>query len=164
MGAHNNRLIETVLLGTHNICFGFEIKKIVFHYALLSVGLLHLFFYSVHNLENKSLTVSDPRMTETLCKLGNPRIFMIHNMYANASARMKNLRSGYFSSNIAVRQGKILPSVFLNDLSDLISHANNGLNNVTDIVHILFSNDDIEVYFIEVINTPYFMRMIQSCL
>ena len=38
-GAQKNRLIETVLLSTHNICFGLEIKKIIFQYALLSGGL-----------------------------------------------------------------------------------------------------------------------------
>ena len=39
MGAQKNRLIEMVLLNTHNICFGWEIKKITFQYALLSGGL-----------------------------------------------------------------------------------------------------------------------------
>ena len=39
MGAQKNRLIEMVLLSTHNICLGWEIKKIVFQYALLSGGL-----------------------------------------------------------------------------------------------------------------------------
>ena len=34
-------LIETVLLSTHNICFGRETMKIVFQYALLSGGLHH---------------------------------------------------------------------------------------------------------------------------
>ena len=34
-GAQKNRLIETVLLSTHNICFGREIKKIFFNYAVL---------------------------------------------------------------------------------------------------------------------------------
>ena len=34
LGAQKNRLIETVLLRTHNICFGLEIKKIVFQYPL----------------------------------------------------------------------------------------------------------------------------------
>ena len=38
-GAQKNRLIETVLLITHNICFGWEIKKIIFLYTLLSGGL-----------------------------------------------------------------------------------------------------------------------------
>ena len=38
--AQKNRLIETVLLSTHNICFGREIKKIVFQYTLLSGGLI----------------------------------------------------------------------------------------------------------------------------
>ena len=35
LGAQKNRLIETVLLSTHNICFGWEIK-LVFRYALLT--------------------------------------------------------------------------------------------------------------------------------
>ena len=39
LGAQKNRLIETVLLSTHNICFGREINKVVFQYALLSGGL-----------------------------------------------------------------------------------------------------------------------------
>ena len=39
LGAQKNRLIEMVLLSTHNICFGWEIKKIYFQYTLLSVGL-----------------------------------------------------------------------------------------------------------------------------
>ena len=29
MGAQKNRLIETVLLSTHNMCFGWEIKNII---------------------------------------------------------------------------------------------------------------------------------------
>ena len=36
LGAQKNRLIETVLLITHNICFGREMKKIVFQNGLLS--------------------------------------------------------------------------------------------------------------------------------
>ena len=39
LGAQKNCLIETVLLSTHNICFGGEIRKIIFQYALLSGGL-----------------------------------------------------------------------------------------------------------------------------
>ena len=35
-GAQKNRLIETVLLSTNNICFGREIRKINFCYALLT--------------------------------------------------------------------------------------------------------------------------------
>ena len=35
LGAQKNRLIETVLLSTHNICFGREIRKLFFGYALL---------------------------------------------------------------------------------------------------------------------------------
>ena len=40
-----NRLIETVLLSTHNICFGGEIGKLVFNYTLLSCGLAVLTKY-----------------------------------------------------------------------------------------------------------------------
>ena len=35
LGASKNRLNETVLLCTHNICFGWEIRQITFNYALL---------------------------------------------------------------------------------------------------------------------------------
>ena len=52
LGAQKNRLIETVLLSTHKICFGREIKKkIALQYALLSGGLFkkrkkkHLYFF-----------------------------------------------------------------------------------------------------------------------
>jgi hypothetical protein len=46
--------------------------------------------------------------------------------------------------------GKSIPllfSVFLNDLTEFMSHAYNGLNDVCNISHLLFDNDDIEVYF-----------------
>ena len=33
LGAQKNRLIETVLLSTHNIYFGQEIRKLNFHFA-----------------------------------------------------------------------------------------------------------------------------------
>ena len=36
LGAQKNRLIETVLLSTHNICFGWEIRKLNFRYTLLT--------------------------------------------------------------------------------------------------------------------------------
>ena len=35
-GAQKNRLIEMVLLSTHNICFGWGIRKLNFRYALLT--------------------------------------------------------------------------------------------------------------------------------
>ena len=40
LDAQKNRLIETVLLSTHNICFGREIRKIIFCDTLLSGGLI----------------------------------------------------------------------------------------------------------------------------
>ena len=38
LGAQKNRLIETVLLSTHNTCFGWD-KKTIFCYALLTKGM-----------------------------------------------------------------------------------------------------------------------------
>ena len=34
-GAHNNRLNETVLLSTHNIFFGWDIRKLFFYYSFI---------------------------------------------------------------------------------------------------------------------------------
>ena len=43
LGAQKNRLIETVLLSTHNICFGWEIRKLYCWHALLTKVLMDLF-------------------------------------------------------------------------------------------------------------------------
>ena len=40
LGAQKNRLIETVLLSTHNICLGLVIRKIIFYYILLPGSLI----------------------------------------------------------------------------------------------------------------------------
>ena len=39
LGAQKNHLNETVVLSTHNICFGGEIRKLFFNYGFLSSGL-----------------------------------------------------------------------------------------------------------------------------
>ena len=78
---------------------------------------------------------------------------IIHNMYANAKScvRLGHLKSSTFSSNVGVRQGEnlspVLFSLFLNDLTEFISHAYDGLTNVSDMANRLLSDDDIEVYF-----------------
>ena len=36
LGAQKNRLIETVLLSTHDICLGWEIRKLIFCYTVLN--------------------------------------------------------------------------------------------------------------------------------
>ena len=46
---HKNRLIETVPLSTHNICFGWQIRKIILNYALLSRGLSNKYMQYIHN-------------------------------------------------------------------------------------------------------------------
>ena len=45
LGAQKDRLTETVLLSTQNICFGWEIRKIIFNYTLLSWGLKRLMIW-----------------------------------------------------------------------------------------------------------------------
>ena len=59
MGAQKNRLIETVLLSTHNICFGNEIRKIIFNYAHLSGG-LHYPYVSACFAGNTKIHLSGP--------------------------------------------------------------------------------------------------------
>ena len=64
MGAQKNRLIETVLLSTHNICFGSEMKKIVFQYALLSGG---LFYSATYKLDVLFMRHKQRVQTKTRC-------------------------------------------------------------------------------------------------
>ena len=53
LGAQKNRLIETVLLSTHNIWFGWEIKKIFFCYTPLTRVLMNRgSFMTAHVLLN----------------------------------------------------------------------------------------------------------------
>ena len=78
---------------------------------------------------------------------------IIHNMYEQAKSCVKagNCKSQFFSCNVGVRQGEnlspILFSIFLNDLTEFISHAYEGLNRISNMAHLLLSDDDVEVYF-----------------
>ena len=78
---------------------------------------------------------------------------IIHNLNANAKScvRIGNSKSTPFSSDIGVRQGEnispVLFSLFLNDLTEFISHAYDCLNALSYMSKILLSNDEIEVYF-----------------
>ena len=78
---------------------------------------------------------------------------IIHNLYTNAKfcVRIGNSKFTSFSGNIGVLQGEnlspVLFSLFLNDLTEFISHAYDGLSAVSDMSKILLSNDEIEVYF-----------------
>ena len=59
--------------------------------------------------------------------------------------------SPIFSCNVGVRQGEnmspILFSVFLNNLTEFVSHAYEGLNRISNMAHFLLGDDDVEVYF-----------------
>ena len=77
----------------------------------------------------------------------------INNLYANAKlcVGMVHAKSEFFVSNTGVPQGEnlspILCSIFLNDLSDFISHAYNGFNDISKMSKILLSYDKNEVFF-----------------
>ena len=98
---------------------------------------------------------------------------IIKNLYKNAKScvRNGNTCSEYFSSNIGVRQGEnlspLLFSIFLNDLTEFLSHAYNGLTDVCNISHLLFDNDDIEVflnyiYFYVQMTLLYLLKLLEN--
>ena len=64
---------------------------------------------------------------------------------------MGHAKSESFVSKVGVRQGEnlspILFSFFLNDLSEFISHAYNGLSEVAEMSKLLRSDDESEVLF-----------------
>ena len=74
---------------------------------------------------------------------------IIHSLYAHAKSCVKSghAQSASFSSNVGVRQGEnlspVLFSLFLNDLTEFISQAYDGLSNVNDMANILLSNEDV---------------------
>ena len=78
---------------------------------------------------------------------------VIHNMYEKAKSCVMsgNDLSSFFGSSVGVRQGEnsspILFSIFLNDLTQFMSKYYDGLNLLTDEIHLLFDNQDCEVYF-----------------
>ena len=63
LGAQKNRLIETVLLSTHNICFGWEIRKLNFCYALLT-KVLYICIYTMHNKFSNCFVWVSPSTSE----------------------------------------------------------------------------------------------------
>ena len=61
LGAQRNRLIETVLLSTHNICSGWEIRKLIFTYNCAFLSIKNLFFLlkiSKHREYSQSISYS----------------------------------------------------------------------------------------------------------
>ena len=77
---------------------------------------------------------------------------IIHSMYDNAKScvRQNSKLSNYFFTNVGVRQGEnlspILFSLFLNDLVEFIARGYDGLSDDTNAAHLVFDNDDVEVY------------------
>ena len=59
MYAQKNRLIDTVLLSTHDICFGWEIRKLVFRYALFTKVLILIFGCHQYILSSRPLDKND---------------------------------------------------------------------------------------------------------
>ena len=57
LGAQKNCLIETVLLSTYNICLGWEIRKTIFIYTLLSGGLIWVCHEKTCTVESRKFKV-----------------------------------------------------------------------------------------------------------
>ena len=84
---------------------------------------------------------------------------IIYSMYDSAKScvRQNHQMSNYFYSNVGVRRGgggggeenlsPFLFSRFLNGLVEFMSHGFDGLPNITEAMHLLCDNVDIEVYF-----------------
>ena len=70
MGTQKNRLIEMVLLSTHNACFGWKIRKIFFWYTLLTKWLLVSYFLQAW-LFYMFLSSTDFFRSDTLAKRSN---------------------------------------------------------------------------------------------
>ena len=78
---------------------------------------------------------------------------VVRNMYEQAKSCIK-LNGNclqFFNTNVGVRQGEnlshLLFSIFLNDLSDFLQRAYNGMEHVADLAHQAFENDEIIIYF-----------------
>ena len=81
-----------------------------------------------------------------------------HSMNNNAKSciRQGTNISDYFYSNVGVRQGGnlslVLFSIVLNYLVDFISRAYDGLTNVTEAIHFLLSNDEVDTFLKQYFN------------
>ena len=65
MGAQMHRLIEVVLLSTHNVCFGQEIRKLIFWYAskvLFFNVLILVFSFTLSQKESLSKELEHEKM------------------------------------------------------------------------------------------------------
>ena len=77
---------------------------------------------------------------------------IIYNMYDSSKScvRQNHQMSNYVYSNIGSGRGRITTysfSLFLNDLVEFMSHGFDGLPDITEAIHLLYDNDDVEVYF-----------------
>lgn len=78
---------------------------------------------------------------------------VIHSLYENAKScvRLGCNSSSFFNSNVGVRQGvnlsPVLFSLFLNELTEFLSHSYDGLSNIYNAVHIFLDTEEFAVYF-----------------
>ena len=85
--------------------------------------------------------------------IGGNFLRVIHNLYSSAKSQVKasgSVSSATFVCNVGVRQGEnlspVLFALFLNDLSESLSHSYSGLDFLCEKVKTFLSDDDIEVY------------------
>ena len=80
MGNLKTRLIETVLLSTHNICFGREIRKIVFNDALVPGHIVQL----VTSLTADMCLTADPGVASSIPALSHTFMEIDHEIISTA--------------------------------------------------------------------------------
>jgi hypothetical protein len=79
-------------------------------------------------------------------------LVLVRNMYDQAKSCVKTsgTASEFFQSNVGLRQGEnlspVLFSLFLNDLTDFIAKAYDGLEHVTELAHDALDTKDVEHY------------------
>ena len=80
-------------------------------------------------------------------------LVIVRNMYGQAKScvRLNGNCSQFFKANVGVRQGEnlspVLFSIFLNDLTDFLSNAYNGMEHISNLAQQTFPDDDLIVYF-----------------
>ena len=107
-GAQRNRLIEKVLLSTYSICFGREIRKLIFNYAFLSGGLLTAFWrkrgLGCQTLDGKDCILNCiNKRRKTICTLStsspeNMTLLYSNNKSSDQDARPHSLISTFVIS------------------------------------------------------------------
>ena len=77
---------------------------------------------------------------------------VIRSLYSQTKSCVKSMEnvSEFFSCNLGVRQGEnlspLLFAIFLNEVSDFVSHACHGSSTINDLTHEMLDDNKVEIY------------------